>query len=488
MALRTAKTNYGIVKGIPSGDPAYTSFLGVPFAKPPVNELRFAYPQEPEPWEGELLCDHFTLPCIQDIWIGQRIEMSEDCLYLNIFTPAETSGEKLPVMFWVHGGGFTGGRADDPGYKGETCNGLGAILVTINYRCNVLGFFNLPELEEKEGYGGNLGLMDQIAALKWVRENIGAFGGDPERIMVYGQSAGGVSTRMLLASPLSRGLFSRAVVESGGGLNEADLVRPKEEFTGMCRRCMDHLGWTLEDIMTRNAEEVNDTLNKAVREIMEGWEVGYFQPFVDGHTLLDVPGKSIWAGDYMDIPIMCGTVAGDSWMFTRKIREQLAGRTACFRGFSYAAGMAWARHQVNMKRPPIYTFYMDREQPQTHQETLYKHGAPPYGARTPHCSEISYVFGSLDLMNKPYAEYDYALSDAMARYWVNFAKNGDPNGEGLPEWPLYTQQTPYAMHFGNDGYQAENIILSEDEERAVDFTERHPGMLESLEGFFDNKE
>lgn len=485
MALRTAKTNYGTVKGIPSADPAFTSFLGVPFAKPPVGELRFSHPKEPEPWEGELLCDHFTPPCIQGIWVGEHIEMSEDCLYLNIYTPAQEPGEKLPVMFWIHGGGFTGGRADEPGYKAATMNGQGVILVTVNYRCNVMGFFNIPEMEEKGSYGGNLGLMDQIAALKWVKENIGAFGGDPERIMIFGQSAGGVSVRMLLASPMARGLFSRAVAESGGGLNEADLVRPKEEFMQMCQRCLAHVGWTMEDLMTRNAEEINDTLDGAVREIMPIWEVGFFQPYADGQVLKDVPGKSIWAGDYMDIPIMCGTVAGDAWMFSRKIRTELEGRTNCFRGFSYAGQVAWAQHQVRTGRSPIYAFYMDREQPQTHQETLYRHGEPPYGARTPHCSEISYIFGSLDTLGKPYSEYDYALSDAMARYWINFAKTGNPNGEGLPCWPLYTKQTPYVMHFGNEGYGAEDIVLTEDERRAVEYTEKHPGMLESLEGFWE---
>lgn len=487
VALRIAKTKYGTVKGIPSANPAYTTFLGVPFAKPPVGNLRFHHPQEPELWEGELLCDHFTLPCIQGIWIGERIEMSEDCLYLNIFTPAETPEERLPVMFWIHGGGFTGGRADDAGYKSETCNRLGAILVTVNYRCNVMGFFNLPEFEKMEGVGGNLGLLDQIAALKWVKENISAFGGDPDRVMIYGQSAGGVSTRMLLTSPLTKGLFSRAVAESGGGLNEADPVRSKEEFTRMCQRCVDYLGWTVEDVMTRNAEEVNDALNEAAQKVMDGWEVGYFQPYVDAYSLKDVPGKSIWAGEYWDIPIMCGTVAGDSWMFTRKVREELGDRINCFRGFSYAAGVAWARHQIHTGRSPIYSFFMDRTQPQTHQETLYRHGAPVYGARTPHCSEIAYIFGSLDLMGKPYPEYDYALSDVMSRYWVNFAKTGNPNGDGLEKWPLYTKDTPYVMHFGNDGYGAEDIILSDDEKRAVDYTESHPGMLESLEGFFDSR-
>jgi carboxylesterase type B len=189
----------------------------------------------------------------------ESFEISEDCLYLNVFTPAESRDESLPVLFWIYGGGFSGGRTSDPEFYGEQLCEEGAVLVTISYRCGPLGFFNLPELEKK-GFGGNLGLMDQVAALKWVQENIAQFGGDPTRVLVHGQSAGGMSTRMQLTDPMAQGLFSRAVIQSGGGFNEADLVRPYDEFTGICASSLEHIGCTLDDAMKMDAAEFTQTM------------------------------------------------------------------------------------------------------------------------------------------------------------------------------------------------------------------------------------
>lgn len=497
MALLTANTKYGTVRGIPSEkNKEHSVFRKIPFAKPPVGELRFAAPREPDCWEGELLCDQLPPACIQVIH-GEKpfYELSEDCLYLNIFTPAGSRDEKLPVLFWIYGGGFNNGYGGEPEFDGEAVNQCGAILVTINYRCSVMGFFTLPELVEKNGFAGNAGLLDQIAALKWVQGNIEEFGGDPEKVLIFGQSAGGMSVRMLLTSPLTKGLFSRAVVESGGGLNEGDLVRSREEFTRLCQKSMEHVGWTFEDVMKRDACEVNETLNKAVREIADTHEVGYFQPFVDGYTLTEVPGVKVAEGDYMDIPIMVATVAGDSWMFTRKVREQLEGKTNYFRAFAYSPSQAWAQLQVEKGRSPIYTFFMDRKQPR--QNHGYSHGLPPYGADTTHGTEVAYIFGTMARKNLPYTDSDYEVSHMLTRYWVNFAEYGNPNGgdisegegmdvEGkLPYWPPYTAETPFAMHVSDEGCKAENIILSEEEQHVLDYTKAHPGMLCSLEGFFE---
>lgn len=488
MALLVANTKYGVVRGIPSEkNPKHSVFKKIPFAKPPVGELRYAAPAEPDCWDGELICDHFSAACIQDTHGEKKnFELSEDCLYLNVFTPAESNEERLPVLFWIYGGSFSDGYGGEAEYDGEALNECGAILVTINYRCSVMGFFSLPELVEKNGFAGNVGLLDQIAALRWVHENIENFGGDPERVLVFGQSAGGMATRMLLTSPPAKGLFSRAVVQSGGGLNEGDLVRSREEFTKLCQKSMEHVGWTFEDIMTRDALEVNLTLNRAVREIADSHEVGYFQPFVDGYTLTDVPGIKVAEGDYMDIPIIAATVAGDSWMFTRKVREQLEGNPSYFRGFSYSPSQAWAQYQLEKGRSPIYTFFMDRKQPFKENKS-YRHGQPPYGSGTPHGTEVAYIFGTMDGRNLPYQESDYEIGRMLTRYWANFAANGDPNGEGLPHWPKYTKETPYGMHVGDDGCKAENIVLTEEEQRVQDYTKKHPGMLCSLEGFFSEK-
>ena len=484
MALLKANTTLGAVAGCPGKDPATSRFLGVPYAQPPVGELRYAAPQPAQPWEGERQCTAFAPSCIQLDPPGGKLtyEISEDCLYLNTFTPAERGDEKLPVLFWIYGGGFTGGSAADPEMDGEALCKKGAVVVTVSYRCGPMGFMALPGLAEKNGRSVNAGILDQIAALKWVQSNIAAFGGDPERVLIFGQSAGGMSVRMLLTSPLAKGLFSRAVVHSGGGLNEADPIRPAEEFTALCQKTVEALGWTYEDMMKRDAVEVSKAMMDTAREVCGRDEVGYFQPFIDGCSITEVPGKLIARGEYQDIPIICGTVAGDSWMFSRKVRDQLPD-VKYFRGFSYSPSQAWAQLQVEKGGTPIYTYYMDRKQPPRPMHA-FKRGGPPYGADTPHGTDVAYVFGTLDERKLAYQPGDYELSDAMMTYWVNFARTGNPTGDGLAEWPLYTVETPWAMHFGDGDWKAESIVLSQEEARTLEYTREHPGLLTSLEGFF----
>jgi para-nitrobenzyl esterase len=477
-------TQYGPVRGVAGTREGNACFLGIPFAKAPVGALRFCPPQEPEVWTEVRECDTFAPGCVQGFRPGESFPISEDCLYLNVFTPAKQQAEKLPVLVWIYGGAFKGGRTADPEFNGEAMAAKGAVVVTVSYRCGALGFFTTAELEERIGSAYNVGLLDQLMALKWVHHNISAFGGDPERVMIYGQSAGGMSVRMQLVSPLSKGLFSRAVVESGGGLNEGDLVRPKEEFQQLCQKCLDQLGWTVEDLFSRNGVEVNTQLEAIARQVLEGKELALFQPFQDGYTLPDVPGKLIWKGAYPEIPVICGTVAGDAWMFTRKVRGELTD-PKYFRGFALSPGQAWGRRQLQLGRAPIYTYYMDRTQPRKERND-YQHGAPPFGADTPHSSEIAYVFGTLDVRSLPYTEYDATMSETMMSYWLNFAKTGDPNGAGLPEWPAYQGEEPLTMHFGNEAICAEPVVQNPEEERAIAYTLAHPGMLSSLEGFYES--
>lgn len=484
MALTVAKTKYGVVRGMDAENKEYSVFKGIPFAKPPIGELRFKAPMEPEAWEGEKTCDTFSAACIQLTRPGEEKKyISEDCLYLNIYTPANSTKDNLPVMFWIFGGGFSAGSASDPEFDGKEINKRGVILVTINYRCNIMGFFSHPELDKRNGYSGNVGLLDEIAALKWVKENIKEFGGDPQRVLVHGQSAGGISTRILLTSPLSQNLFSRAIVQSGGGLNEADLMRTKEDFQDMCLKSMEHLGWSIEDMLSRDALEITAKMNEAVREIESGFEVAFFQPFIDHYVLHEVPGVSIYDGDYMKIPIICGSVAGDSWMFSRKVLQQLEGNQSYARAFSFSPGYAWARHQVDENREPIYTYYMDRKQ----NAEVLQHGMKgkkiPYGASTPHGTEVAYVFGTLQTRGTFWNDEDFILSKDMTDYWTNFAKTGDPNGEGLPSWSTYSDNNQKVMHFGDHGIHFEEIVKNKEEMSIIQYVENHPGMLENLEEF-----
>lgn len=485
MTPRQIQTNFGMAEGIAGKDPGVTVFRGIPYAKLPVGELRFRPPAQPEPWEGTRLFDAFSASCIQAGRPGAerpgegKMNTSEDCLTLNIWTPARAAEERLPVLFWIYGGAFRGGSGADPEFDGEALAAKGAVVVTFNYRCTALGFFSTKEMEERMRAGGNLGLLDQIAALRWVQNHIAAFGGDRERVTVFGQSAGGISVRMLLTSPLAKGLFSRAIVQSGGGLNEADPVRPKEEFQSLCRQCLEMLGWTEDDLMQKDADEVQEQLETAARDILAGRELALFQPFLDGVSLTEVPGKAIAQGAAADVPVICGTVAGDSWMFSRKVRGQIEN-PACFRGFSLSPSQSWGRRQQELGRAPIYTYYLDRKQPP--REMHFHRGAPPFGDFAPHSTEIAYVFGTLAARRQAHEPLDYAMSEQLQQYWVNFAATGDPNGPGLPAWPPFTE-TRQTLHIGDGGIAAENVVQNEAEERVIAYTMEHPGLLESLEGF-----
>ena len=482
MALTKAVTKYGTVVGVPVE--GCTAFKGVPFAQPPVGELRFKAPVEPAPWEGEKLCDTFAPACIQLQRMAHgpapKMAVSEDCLYMNIWTPAESAGKKLPVMFWVYGGGFQGGNAADPGFYGNYMAAMkDVVVVTFNYRCGPLGYFSLPQWGESSG---NFGILDQAAAIKWVYENIEAFGGDPERILVFGQSAGGVSVRMLLCSPITRHMVRRAVVQSGGGLNEADPVRPADEYKKLCQETLDELGWTEADIMSCDPVELTEKLNEAGGKVLARYEsgriVGVFQPYIDGYTLPDVPGIMIANGDYnMDADVICGVVSGDDWMFSRKVQQSLPEEITSWRPFSLIPGFAWGRHQLKTGRKPIRTYYFEKERIGERKGPMYRPGI------VPHSSDIAYVFGTYRDQERGHDALDEQFSQIMMSYWTNFAKTGDPNGEGLPQWPLFTQDCQKAIHFDNEGVRMDDLLTEDVYVRLMDYTEEHPGMLMNLDGF-----
>ena len=280
-----------------------------------------------------------------------------------------------------------------------------------------------------------------------------------------------MSCKFHLCSEQSRGLFNRVIIQSGGGLNAGDPTRPAVEMCSITERSLLSAGWTPEDLLEKDAQELTDALGNAAMSLMEGKELFIFQPCIDGSFLKELPEKTISEGTYnTDADIICGTVNGDSWMFTRKVRKQLENNPEALHAFSFAPGVSWGRHQIHTGRKPIYSYYFERDQG---------------NGVAPHASEIPYIFGTLECRPGPNSEIDHKLSEAMSDYWCNFAKNGNPNGSGLEEWPLYTEKTPYVMHFKNDAWNAENIAEDPESIHVMDYTEAHPGMLESLDGFID---
>jgi len=477
MALTETLTAYGTAVGTEENGIAV--YKGIPYGE----AERFKAPHDPQAWQGKRIFDTFGPAPVQHAhrphnqgWHDPRedhVRYGEDCLTLNIWTPARQADEKLPVLFWIFGGGFNNGHASRAEFDGRKLAELGSVVVTFDYRCGPLGFLALPELtaESPHHASGNYGTLDQIQALKWVQQNIAAFGGDPACVTVFGQSAGGISIRMLLTSPLTEHLFARAIIQSGGGLNEADPVRSLHDMEAIGTRTLERLHLNLDDIRAMDVQAAVDLLAETVPQVLPQPELFIFQPCLDGYSLIDEPGRLLACGRYhQDVQIMIGSVQGDSWMFTRKVRPQLMKNEQALRAFAYSPEIALARKQLAAGRAPVYAYFFERSQPNMEHQT-------------PHSSEIAYIFGTLDEKPGPWTNLDRSYSSMMSRLWSNFARCGNPNGEGLPEWPQYTENAPLALDFTDEGVQACNLVDNEEAEKVIRFVEDNPGMLESLQGF-----
>jgi len=471
----------GQVSGAASGDDgAVRVYKGIPFAAPPVGELRWKPPQPVKAWEGVRACTEFGPWCPQPKAIMGREtgKQSEDCLYLNVWTPAKRADEKLPVMVWIHGGGCTTGSGASKFYDGEALARQGVVLVTINYRLGPFGFFAHPALskESERGVSGNYGMLDQIEALRWVKRNIAAFGGNPECVTIFGESAGSASVCRLMVSPPAAGLFQRAIAESGGvhGRNRhlKEPVGNMEPMEKVGEQIAAKLGCdkeanVLAALRAKSAEDVLAAADPGQGLFGKGIKFGWI---VDGWLLPDDPDKLFEAGKQCKVPLMLGTNADEGTIFLQQlpvkrvmgyellVRNLFRGSAAeMLRLFPAAADddvqgalnrlttvsafvwparcMARAMEKAGGK---AYLYHFTRVAP------LYR----DRGLGALHAGEIPYVFDHTRTL-PGFEEKDRELSKVMSACWVRFATTGDPNGPGLPKWPAYAAAADEHMQFGD---------------------------------------
>ncbi len=469
------RTQAGMVEGMLENGIAV--YKGVPFAAPPVGALRWRAPQLPKPWVGVKKADRYAPACEQvsraNPALGiPAVPTSEDCLYLNIWTPAKSASDHLPVMVWIYGGGFTAGATSMPVYDGTNLARKGVVLVSLAYRLGPFGFLAHPALTQESGRSsGNYGLLDQIAGLKWVQRNIAAFGGDPHRVTIFGESAGGISVSMLAASPLANGLFQGAISESGGSLGP-----PKSDDEGGVNvptlETAERSGAAY--LAALGASTIEQARKLPASVILKGPGAstmgGRFWPNFDGYVLPRDEYLLYSAGVQNDTPVLIGTNADegaifpharDAASFIKQVRAQYGAyadkilaaypassdaqaaqsASALMRDTAFGWNTwTWARLQSRTGKGRVYLYYFDHR--------------PPYpdvpffeGVGATHGAELAYVFGNPAQQGMHFTEEDQALSEAIMRYWTDFAKRGDPNGEGLPRWPPFTARHPVAMHF-----------------------------------------
>lgn len=458
------KVEGGLIQG--TTEDGLTVYKGVPFAAPPVGNLRWKAPQPVQKWDGIKQTIKFAPAAMQSGTTPSG--KSEDCLYLNVWTPAKSANDKFPVLVYIYGGGFSGGSTSEAWISGEKLAKKGVLLVTIAYRVNQIGFLALPELsaENENHVSGNYGLLDQIAALKWIKNNIAAFGGDPNKVTIFGESAGAISVSMLCASPLAKGLFQGAMSESGSSFGP---TRPTT-YPGENMKTLKQAEEDGKSFLQKAGVKTIDELRKIdADKLPTGFGMPGGWPIVDGYVIPDDQYKLYEAGKYNDIPVLIGynSDEGASFNFVRSGEEHIASVKTRYGKFADALLKAypldsgkitktardlsrdaafgwgtwsWARLQSRTGKSKVFLYYFD-------QHPDYPKDSPKYGSGSPHAQEVSYVFQHLDSSNPDITKADYDISEAMATYWTNFAKYGTPNGKGMPQWPAFSDAKPQLMYF-----------------------------------------
>ena len=451
----------GRIQGVRAENPGVFVYRGIPYAAPPIGELRWQEPHQVVPWDSIRQCDKFGHPGYQAVhypgfyaseWgYGDEAPYSEDCLYLNVWTkaPGETE-KKLPVALWIHGGGYREGWGSEPEFDGQEWASKDVVLVTINYRLGIFGFMTHPELsaESSNKVSGNYGILDQIQSLKWVKENIAQFGGDPDNVTIFGQSAGAGSVRTLAESPLARGLFHKAVIMSGGGINvpardgeEAKPATPVNRFftynptlqeaEADTKKVMDWAGLTDLKKMREASTEVLYTLPQIYNMVTKSDLFLMQRPIIDGYVSLKSFDEATRDGSIANVPYMIGYTLNDMGAMGPGIAEFCKVRQT-------HGAKAWA---YEFARP----LPDDGEHPEITDRLK--------GAF--HSSDLWFVFKSLKHCWRPWTQGDWDLAEKMLTAWTNFAKYGDPNGAEDGEWTPCTAESPQFMLFQLDANNQE---------------------------------
>jgi para-nitrobenzyl esterase len=483
------KTANGVIEGAGRQTSGVRVFQGIPFAQPPTGDLRWREPQPVKDWSGVRQATKFGPRCVQQPIFGdmnfRSDSMSEDCLYLNVWTPAKSDRERLPVLVYFYGGGFVAGSGDEPRYDGESMAGKGIVAVTVNYRLGVFGFLAHPELTNESPHhaSGDYGLLDQAAALRWVRQNVSAFGGDPKRVTVAGESAGSASVSAQMASPLSKNLIAGAIGESGSVLSTMKAV-PLAQAEAEGTKFATSVGATsLAAMRALTTQQIQDATKQPL---------GRFPITVDGYFFPEDPAATYAAGRQAHVPLLVGWNSEEmTWLallrgkeptpetYAQAVREQLGARAdealklypattreevieaaTDLAGDRFIGYSTWKWFDLHVKTggsPVFRYFYAHPRPPMTPQMA----GATPglaggvvrgqsAGAITMppargavHSAEIEYALGNLST-NKVYAwtPEDFKVSELMEAYFANFIRKGDPNGAGLPRWPAVKAGTP----------------------------------------------
>ncbi len=491
--LGTVSVTGGRIAGTWNEKTSVSAYRGIPFSAAPVGVLRWKAPQPVQPWSGVKNCFAFGPSPMQNkpmpfFMIGPEFTVpqqpvSEDCLYLNVWTGAKTAKEKRPVLVWIYGGGFFSGGAAAPGYSGEALAAKGIVFVSFNYRLGIFGFFSHPGLtaESPTHSSGNYGLMDQIAALQWVKKNIAAFGGDPNRVTIAGQSAGSASVNCLLASPLTKGLVSGAIGESGSLVVENPILNMRSRAES-------------ETMGLRLAAKLPDSTLSGMRAMSAAdlqKNSGFYSPSVDGYVLTASVSEIYRADRQLHVPLLTGWNADEGFLLGLQKKEMFAREGAqygkdssTFRRLFPAetdAESLESQRALSVDKTiaiPQYRWALLQNNGDTAKTFIYNFTRKPpaegdkkrFGAY--HTAEIGYAFANLDSIDRRWEPADRLLARQMSSYWIRFVTTGNPNGPGLPVWRGFSDKYPESIVFGDSGAVSTALPGKE----AIDFLfARYPG-------------